>query len=253
MTSHTNSKRGFSLTEILVSISIGSVVLLGAAFMLDSTLRGYERVGSGVESEREARCMIARLEADLSTACFHRDGIFAASSARWSLDRLGFLTLQRARAQSDTGCIGDLCAVYYYIKDLSIGGKTIRCLMRGSRDSQDTFQALENNEVASLFSEREALDEPVVFGVISFSASPLSRDESGKWIPWLRNDLKGPEAIDMSLVIARRDLAGKLKVPDDWDGGGTTGWMLGNPSEANRHMNLDIYSPVLRFGCHEKP
>jgi hypothetical protein len=123
--------------------------------------------------------------------------------------------------------------------------------MRGCRDSKETFQALESNEVASLFAKRDALDEPVAFGVISFSACPMSRDHSGKWIRWVRNDLTSPETIGVCLVIARRDLAGKLKRPADWDGAGTTGWMLGKPSEASRQVNIEVYSPMLRFGCHE--
>ncbi len=149
-------------------------------------------------TEREARALITRLTADLSTARFHKDGILEKSSATWPADRLGFLCLQPAQAQSDAGRIGDLCAVNYYIKDLSIGGKTVRCLMRGCRESKDTFKALEDDKVSSLFTERNQTDEPVAFGVVSFEARPKSRDPSGKWVDWARNDLTGPEALDVS-------------------------------------------------------
>ena len=93
----------------------------------------------------------------------------------------------------------------------------------------------------SLFVERPKIDEPVAFGVVSFEARPKSRDESGEWIDWMKNDKKGPEALEVRLVIARRDLAARLKLPGDWDGGGTAGGLMGQPSDADRNRDLEVY------------
>jgi hypothetical protein len=237
----------------MCSMVIGAIILLVAASMLGSSGDGYERVGGGVAIEREARAVITRLTSDLSSALFHKDGVLEKSSALWPKDRLGFLSLQAAQGQSDAGRIGDLCAVNYYIKDLSMGGKTVRCLMRACRESKDTFKALEDDKVAALFLERNHSDEPVAFGVISFEARPKSRDKSDQWIDWVNNDLVGPAALDMRLVIARRELAGKLKLPGDWDGAGTSGRLLGLPAEAGGNPNLEVYATLIRFGNHENP
>ncbi|MCX6865980.1 MAG: hypothetical protein NTV46_07125 [Verrucomicrobia bacterium] len=199
------------------------------------------------------RALITQLTADLSTARYHKDGILEKSSALWPVDRLGFLTLQPARAQSDAGRIGDLCAVHYYIHDLTIGGKTVRCLMRGFRESLTTFKALENEHVAALFTQQIPIDEPVVFGVVAFQAKPMTRDATGKWIDWVPHDNTGPEALDICLVMARRNLAGKLTLPADWDGAGSTARLLGRPSEAVRNANLEVYATLLRFGNHDHP
>jgi hypothetical protein len=166
---------------------------------------------------------------------------------------LGYLCLQPARAQSDAGRIGDLCAVGYYVSDVSIRGKSVRCLMRGCRESKDTFKALEDRAVTPLFSPRPACDEPVAFGVVSFTARPKSRDPSGKWVDWARGGRAVPEALEVSLVLARRDLIAKLKQPADWDGATATATLLGPPSAARRNANLEVFSALMRFGNHDLP
>lgn len=230
--------RGFSLLELMVSMAIGAITLLAAAAMLGNTGAGYGRLGGGVAAQREARGLLAQLTADLSTARFHKDGVMGKSSARWPTDRLGCLCLLPAQAQSEAGRIGDLCAVNYYIKDLAVGGKTIRCLMRGCRESMETFKALADNQVGALFTPRNHCDEPVAFGVVSFTARPKARDLTGKWVDWVDNGLTAPEALDVRLVLARRDLAAQLKLPQDWDGTGTAGWLLGRPEAVHRNANL---------------
>ncbi|MEX1116394.1 MAG: prepilin-type N-terminal cleavage/methylation domain-containing protein [Akkermansiaceae bacterium] len=250
MSSHCPPHSGFSLIELMFSMAIGSIILILAATMLGSSGDGYERVGGSVASEREARALITQLASDLSTAEFHKDSVIEKSGESWPAARLGFLSLQPAAAQTDAGRIGDLCAVNYYIKDVLIGGRTVRCLMRGFRESNDTFQGVKAGLLGPLFEEQPKLDEPIAFGVVAFEARPRSRDASGQWIDWVVNDLSGPEAIDIKLVIARRELAGKLKSTGDWNGTGSAGKLLGNPTQADRNKDLEIYAATLRFGNH---
>lgn len=249
MTPSQRQPRGFSLMELMCSMAIGSVILLAAASLLGSSGDGYERVGGGVAAEREARALMTQLAADLSTARFHENGVIEKSTAAWPSDRLGFLSLQAPDAQSKAGRIGDLCAVNYYLKDLTTNGRTTRCLMRGFRESADTFAALRNGSVAGLFTEQPGLDEPVAFGVVSFQARPKTRDPSGHWVDWDQSSRpSGPEALDVRLVVARRALAGRLKQPADWNGAGSSGKLLGEPSEAARHKDLEVYQTLIRFG-----
>jgi len=251
MRTNPEKPRGFTLVELLSAMVIGTIILLAAASLLGSSGDGYERIGGTVATEREARALINQLAADLATARFHKDGVIEASTKTWPDDRLGFLSLQPSQAQTENGRIGDLCAVHYYIGDLSIGGKTVRCLMRGFRESVDTFDAFENDTLPSLFTQRDHIDEPIAFGVVSFQARPKSRDAQGNWTDWIQNDDRGPEAFDVRLVIARRDLAGRLKTAADWNGGGSGGKQLGNPAEADRNANLEVYGALIRFGKHE--
>lgn len=246
---------GFSLVELMFSMAIGSIILILAATMLGTSGDGYERVGGTVATEREARALIGQLSSDLATAKFQKDSKFEKSSTSWPVDGIGFLSLQPALAQSDSGRVGDLCAVNYYIDDLDIGGRKLRCLMRGFRESKETFEALRNDTVASLFtkkvgSDNKTIDEPVAFGVVSFEARPKTRDASGNWVDWVKNDTTGPDAIDLKLVIARRSLVGKLKTASDWDGAGNTAKLLGTTDKAALNKDLEVYSTTLRFGSY---
>ncbi len=253
MTVIRRTRPGFSLVELLFSMAIGAIILLLAASMLGTSGDSYERIGGTVATEREARALITQLSADLSTAQFQKDSKFEISSSSWPVDEIGFLSLQPDQAQSDAGRIGDLCAVYYYIKDLDIGTKKMRCLMRGFRESKDTFQALRDDKVAGLFAKQPDLDEPVAFGVISFEARPKTLDPGGNWVDWVKSDTTSPEGVEMKLVVARRNLVGKLKLASDWDGSGGSAKAVGSPANAERNKDLEVYAALIRFGNHAKP
>lgn len=241
--------RGFTLIELMVAMSIGAIVLLVAATMLGRGGTEYERVGGNIGSEREARALVTQLIEDLRAARFHPDSVFERSRAAWPLDRLGLLTLQPADAQSEAGRIGDLCAVHYYVKDLSINGKAVRCLMRGFRDSGETFDTIARGNTASLFTPDER-DEPIVFGIVAFEARPKTRDpQSGAWIDWQPGaTATAPEALELRMAVARRELAGKLTDSGAWDGGGPTARILGNWDNASNNRQLEVISTLARFG-----
>lgn len=254
MSSRKQHSPGFTLVELLVSMAIGSMILLAAASLLGGSGASYERVGGSVATEREARAIITQLGADLTTAQFHKDAVIQLSFNQWPADQLGFLSLQPSEAQSRDEHLGDLCAVNYYLEDLSIGGKTVRCLMRGFRESRETFEALETEKIADLFKPQGGIDEPVAFGVVSFQARPMVRAPGGGWISWTPTPEGNsiPEAVDVRLVIARRDLAARLKTSGDWDNAGSGG-KLGNSADADRNPDLEVYGAMLRYGNHETP
>lgn len=251
----TGKNRGFTLVEMMVSMAIGSMVLLGAVMILGSTGEGYERVGGGVIAEREARALLGQLKADLASASFHKDMLIAKGTESWPLGKVGFLTLQPDDAQLEENRLGDLCAVRYYIKDETVGGKLVRCLMRGFVESNDTFKTLRNGDVSSLFTPpaegADNVDEAIAFGVVSFEVTPKTRDADGKLSDWVANDATPPDLMTIRLVIARRELMGKLTDEVSWSGKGRLASLMGPPSEASRNKYLQVYETTVRFGYHE--
>ena len=242
-------RHGFTLIEVLASMTLGTLLLLLAIATLGRSRDDYSRISGGVSAEREARAALTQLSADLQTARFHPDGVFEKSAAAWPLDRLGFLSLQAAAAQSPAGHIGDLCAIHYYLKDLIINGKTVRCLMRGLRESNPTFKAINTNLTPSLFTTSQR-DEPIAFGVISFQARPQSRNDAGIWQDWQTSTDQAPAALAIRLVIARCDLAAKLTTGIAWDGSGPAAGLLGKPQHAASNPHLEVYTSLIRFGNH---
>jgi prepilin-type N-terminal cleavage/methylation domain-containing protein len=242
---------GFSLLELLVSTSIISVILILAASMLGRSSDSYGQIHASIISDREARFAITQLTSDLSSATFHKDSMFEQSITKWPADRLGFLSLKSIDSQTTETFIGDACVVNYYMKDLKINGKVVRCLMRGFRESDDTFAAIRSGNVSSLFLARENLDEPMAFGAISFEARPKTKNDQGQWIDWIRNDQTSPQAIEIKLVLVRREMMARLNDSGDWDGVTALGVTLGSSAESNHHKSLEVYQAILRFGNDE--
>lgn len=239
---------GFTLVEMLVSMAVGTIVLLVAAAALRTTGEGYERSAGGVGAEREARAVMTQVAEDLSKAVSAPTFEFeTGDGGEWRKDRLGFLCLQPGDAQAEDEWIGDLCTVVYYLKDLEIGGGPVRCLMRGFRGSAETFEAVRNGRSEELFDE-QSQDEPVSFGVVSFEASPLSRTDEGSWKDWDGNPdellVVPPEVVRLRLVVARRELLGKLRDAEDWDASP----LLGDPGEVERSKYLEVYEVTQAFG-----
>lgn len=233
--------RGMTLLELMVSLAVGLMILLLAAAMLRRSGDDYDHLNGSIGSDREAREWIHQLSTDLSSAIYHKESVLEAGSG------LGFLSLQPASAQASAKRIGDLCAIHYYLKDLTIGDRTVRCLMRGFRESGETFDALREDRVASLFSERADQDEPVAFGVISFEAHPRSRDAIGTWADWQNHSNLCPEVLDVKLTLARRNLVRKLHQPSDWDK------RLERKRAENCTSDIDVYETPMHFGNHANP
>ncbi|MBM3863796.1 MAG: prepilin-type N-terminal cleavage/methylation domain-containing protein [Verrucomicrobia bacterium] len=240
--------RGFTLVELLASMAVGGIILLAAAAMLGNSGAGYERVSSGIGTEREARAALNQIASDLAGAVFHKDTRFDESSNNWRDDRIGFLTMQPDEAQTDRKRIGDLCAVNYRIEDITSEGRVIRSLMRGFRESSEVFEAMRQDKLRDLFEPERDLDEPIAFGVISFEARPKTLGNDGRWSAWSKNDTRAPDALELAIVLARRPLANRLKQAADWDGTTAAGRAIGNADEADRNPELETYRTIVRFG-----
>ena len=257
---------GFTLVELMAAMAVGAVVLLMAAELLGRVGADYGRISGGVGTEREVRAALGQIQSDASMAVPLAGQQFDTRSQQgdWPSHRLGFLCLQPSEAQSDAGRIGDLCAVHYYLKDLKVGGQTVRCLMRGFRESQETFAALRNGgNLNSLFAETDR-DEPIAFGVLGFEAWPMKRSTKGTWLPWEPRKTSGnataaesnptasptpdtPEALRLRLVIATRETMGKLQTPEDWDARGPSAHLLGTPAKAETNPNLRVAERLVPF------
>jgi prepilin-type N-terminal cleavage/methylation domain-containing protein len=243
MTPAHRQRRGFSLVEMLVTMTIGSILLFIAATMLGRAGDSYDRGSGSVSAEREARAVLTQIAGDLSKAEWHKDTKFESKGEGWKQGKLGIFSLQPDDAQSTDGRNGDLCAVNYYVKDIKVGTAMVRCLMRGFRESSTVFPALRAGDSSMLFEEDPA-DEPVAFGVLSFEVEPVVRDGTGKWDTWIEGTTTGPQALRLRLVIARRELLGKLTTVQDWN----SSPLRGKPEDAANSPNLEVYEAIQRFG-----
>jgi prepilin-type N-terminal cleavage/methylation domain-containing protein len=242
--------RGFSLIELMFTIVISSMILLLTVSLLSRSRNSYEEISNSVLGDREARAAMNQLSSDLSSAMDHDSEIFSHSLTLWPADRIGFLSLQPTQAQEEMRRVGDLCGIRYYLKDLMIDHKVVRCLMRGFHDSKEIFSALSGKSLAPLLQEEASSDEPIAFGVVSFEARPKSQNGQGQQNEWIQDGGTGPQVIDVKLVIARSDLMKRLKFSKDWDQIGTINEKF---PESENNKSLEVYHATLRFGNNATP
>jgi prepilin-type N-terminal cleavage/methylation domain-containing protein len=243
---------GFTLVELMFSIAVGTVILLAAVAFLGSSADGYARVGGSISTERENRMLLGEIASELASAVFHEDMRWERTDGGWPSAHIGFLTLRPADAQSVDKQIGDLCAVHYYLGDLTIGGRVVRCVMRGSRDSKPTFDALRGHALDGLFAPDEMADEPIALRVVSFDAQALVMGVDGTWTAAPLPLAAAPEAVRIRLVIVRPPLAARLVTAADWDGAtALAARELGPPAEIRRNKHLQVFECTLPFGRNE--
>ncbi len=248
MKAYRSKKAAFSLIELLVAMSISSFILLTCAWLLGNSSGSYTLIRSSIACDREARSAMSRLTTDLASAQYYQDILFEQSEVARSEDQLRFLTLKSPNEQSTPTYAGDLCAVNYEIRDLKISNKIVRCLVRGIRESKETFHALQSKNISTLFLENPALDEPIAFDVISFQAHPKRLDHDGVWQDWTPASSSKPEAIEIELVCVRPERAQQLQTSADWE---KASQQIKDPTTAKRlkfHQHFKVYQGVLRYG-----
>lgn len=230
---------GFTLVEMMFSLTLGTLILITAAGLLGSAGAGYGHTSGDMATRREDRVLFDRLGTDLASAVAVRDMVLESGAS----GRIAFVTLLPASAQSDDGRGGDACAVSYRLVDLESGGRVRRCLMRGVRESGETFAALRAGETGELFSGEYAIEEPLAFDVAGFEARPES---SGTTVVGKDSSGQAPDVIEITLVLARPELARRMKSTADWDA-------LQDRIDEPRGTGLESHTATLRFGNHAHP
>ncbi|NJM36551.1 MAG: hypothetical protein HC845_01010 [Akkermansiaceae bacterium] len=77
------------------------------------------------------------------------------------------------------------------------------------------------------------------------------KDDEGQWIDWIPSDQVIPQAVEIKLVLVRREMVSRLNHASDWDGGTAAGSALDPATDAGRNKNLEVYQTTFRFGNHE--
>jgi len=203
---------GFTLLELLVSMALGSIILLTAATMLGEAGDSYGHVTRGIHAEREARAALSRISADVRAALDQQGALRLDSGGK-----IGFLTTLPGSAQNKTLRIGDLCAVVYQLKDLESDNRIVRCLTRTVHESSETYRAIKEGNVGEILSRADEDAEPLAIGVMKCSFMPKTRRSDGTWEEWKESSEHMPDSIEIKITVANREESKRWTQARDWD------------------------------------
>lgn len=232
--------RGFSLVELMVAVSLAATLLVLASAALGWLGEGYGRSAGGVRAGREARAAMDQWSRDLAHRVKDERWWWKPGSQRWRRDEVGMLALAPEDSQEESEWVGDVVAVSYRVRDISLGGRVVRCLVRGQTDSAGVFAALrDGGDFDDLF-QPGAAEEVVAFGVVKFQVEPLVWGPSGLQAATTVAEQERPDALRLELILVRPELMDAFATVEDWDGAAR----LGEPAEARESKHLEVYECV---------
>ena len=217
---------GMTLLEVLVAVSISSLLILSLANILGKTSGIYADTEKTVETLRDGRAALGILRDDMAgrigpeaglPVVYERDD--AGLATRW-----GFFTSRSGRAQETGRNPGDLCFVWYYTQiTTETNGRASRKLYRQFISSADAI-ALLGQPNPPVLAPDPANDDAIAFNVLDFRCEFRRRADNGSWV-----DAKTPEEIlqagEVTIVlrILTNEAAASLENDADWSPGGAGG------------------------------
>jgi GxxExxY protein len=179
----------FSLLEVLVAISVLSILLVILLNIVQSATSLWRGAENKIEAYREARAALQVLSSDLKNILPTTNSDFFRTNLTNS-PNIGFLAALPISSQDTTSSKSDICAVGYFLaydnKSPIAGdnGRQSFNLYRFFLDSNETFAKLTNNAQTVLNLDPERL-EILARNVIEFKASYFATDGTNflQWTP----------------------------------------------------------------------
>ncbi len=203
---------GMTLVEILVAVTVGSVLVLAMASLLARASDLYARSDREMRVTREGRVAIERIRRDLvgrlaSYPYFQRDE--TGPSTTWA-----FFSAMPARAQETGRNAGDVCYIAYTTRVTpDRDGRFSRKLYRHFESSNDALARLRSHLAVPPDVNLE-MDDVLAFDVLDFKVTFLVAGPDGK-----RTETKDPQEADTA-VLALRLLTTKataeMAAESDW-------------------------------------
>jgi prepilin-type N-terminal cleavage/methylation domain-containing protein len=208
-------KKGFTLVEMLVAMSITSIIVLVLFAIVGQTSTNYRLSQRKITTLADARAFLHFIESDFATRVsrtkFHWRND-APNSSRFAL------TLVRNNDETlTTPEQGDLSTVVYYQEYTADDAKRSSFkVFRKTINGQDTQQLLENGNSVAFPTTDSTIDEAVLFNCLQFSLKPFRREINGTLTPWLELDPLAPDVVELTIAIIDEFSSQKLLSAEQW-------------------------------------
>lgn len=213
--------KGFTLLELLVSMAIGSGIMLLLLTLMSDSSDTYSSALRTIAQRVEGRSGLHLLRRDIAGQLGGREILYEQGTLgqTWACDEFGFFTVKTAESQGDPNALGDVCFVRYYVAENDVFADGFsRKLYRQFLTSDMAKEVLEQGIANGAPAVDPSVDEVVAVNVAHFSVSLWTRpDSSSAWEKWTAASPTAPLRADISLVIANSKTARRLNSSEDWD------------------------------------
>lgn len=242
---------GFTLTELIVAMGIGMVLLLIILGVLRVGGDGYDAATRRIDSNVEARAALAALTDDAGSLQFDENFQIREESGPWTSSELSFMTFKPRSAQDSKLASGDLCFAHYYTavtRQLEgESGPYSRKLYRRLVSSGAVMDQLqEGGDFRDPVKDPERVeDEAVAFNVVQFLVKAMVRGSGGGLSEW-DGEFGVPDYLEVTLRVTDNRTAALLPGVADWsEGSELAGRLLGSESDPEAGKRLQTYYVVI--------
>jgi len=214
------SNSGFTIIELLVAMTITSVIVLVLLNIVSQSSATYTNTLRAVNSISESRSFLYFIDTELSsrlpgTPLIHQAG---KGDDPTSSDKLAFIrALTVAERNANAG--GDLgTSVYYVAFSPSSGNAVIPRLHRKILSPSETQSLLENQGDSTLLSPDIINDEIILDNILSFKAQQkVINPVTGELENWIEATTQSTVAIELTIRFIDESYARRLTTTDDWN------------------------------------
>ena len=215
----------FSLLELLVAVSILSILLVILLNIVQGATSLWRTSENKVEAYREARAALQVISSDVKNILPTTNSNFFRTNLTNS-PNLGFLATLPISSQN-TDSLSDICTIGYFLKydnKSSVGSNTGRQsynLYRYFVESNETFANLTNNPSTVLDINPDKQPEILARNVIGLETTYFITNGSGEFTPWTQSATTPmPQVLEIKLTALSNERTmrfGARGTSAEWD------------------------------------
>jgi prepilin-type N-terminal cleavage/methylation domain-containing protein len=238
----TESKsRGFTLTELLVTMTISASLLLILSAIVTQTTDGYAFTQRSINHLSQARAFLQLFESELSLRLPETPIVHLSSFASGpvSSDQIAFART-RPLDERNPEIPGDLTTSCYYVAFVEDSDqRTIPKLFRKILNPIEAQAFIDDGREAVLPDIDPTVDEPVIDSVLSFHAVPMYRNpETANDEPWDQTTGQPPSHIELTIRTLDESFSRRFTDKAAWNR------LAISPTESERSMIRSVTQKV---------
>jgi prepilin-type N-terminal cleavage/methylation domain-containing protein len=232
--------RGFTLIELLTSMAISSIILLFLFGLINQSSVTYKNTQSAVNTLSESRAFYHFFETDLSSRLPNTPLLSEVSPSGY--DKIGVIRVKsfdepRVANAPDS----DLrSSVYYVAFTQDLRGAVSPKLYRSYMDAAQTQALIDSSPTPTIPAGNPAVDEPLVYNVVSFKAQPRQLNSAGQPEPWTPTSAQPPAFVEITLELIDDGTAARFRSQGSWA-------QLAVPNSRERLQNVRTYTQTIQL------